>query len=49
MRTVWLLTYSWVWNMKKRIQIPQQYETLSLDCTALGFIIKIKNEEFNSE
>ena len=27
----------------------QRYKTLSLYCTALGFIIKNKNEEYNPE
>ena len=35
--------------MKKKKQIPQRYETLSLDCTALGFIIKNRNEEYTPE
>ena len=27
-------------DMKKRVQVPQRNEILSLDCTALGFISK---------
>ena len=41
--TIWLLTCSWVLNMKKKL--PQQNEMQSLYCTALGFISK--NEEYN--
>ena len=45
MQTVWLLTCSQVLNMKKKdkVQMLQWNEMLSLYCTALGFIVKMKN------
>ena len=47
MWTIWLLTWWQVLNMKKKkyIQVPQQNEMLSLQCTGPGFTCK--NEEYN--
>ena len=35
--------HQWRHGKKDKVQVPEQSEMLSLQCTALGFLVKMKN------